>query len=200
MSSYSEKVRRRNREPDKEPDEPPDTPAVPPRPEPVESPKLEPERSHFCAGVLVQKVEGVWCVIGITDLRFPDDVKIPGGTNKHSLWEDKSQTLCRELGEELLIKATGFEQVHEPPPKPESNHTQYFFAVYEWEGKPRLGSFDDTDGVTLEVKRLPLDEFWRRCFVRHKLAFKKAIEWLAREKFRDEPDFAFQAGRAGIIN
>ena len=183
MSHYSDKLRKRaDGRSVQTSSEPPVVSSVTPT-------SGEPPVSHFSAGVICQKVGGVWHIAGITDSRFPTDVRVPGGTNKNASWENPPQTLCRELGEELEIdvlpSADFCKLVHVVPKK---SRVQYFYAVAKYCKTVRCGEFRDSDGATLTVRWVSLEEFWQRCFSNHKDGFQKAIELFAREN----PDSTFR--------
>ncbi len=201
MSNYSDKVKRRAREQNavspipREPQKPETMPVI------NSLPITNASAKHFCAGVLYKKRgDGVWCVAGITDKRFPDDVRIPGGTNKNAAWEQPLQTLCRELGEELLVTMcpeSCCSQVHSVS---KHDHTQFFFVVRLWSGDLREGWFQDSDREELFARWIPLAEFWHKCFRNHREGFQKAVAKIADEKQAAEPEFFGQAIQAGIIS
>lgn len=205
-SKYATKVAQRGKNPTPSLPTPPQPAAPAPAPvtvklvatKPIQTQTPEINSSkHFSAGVICFRVEEVWCVAGITDRRFPADLRIPGGTNKNAPWETPLQTLCRELGEELNIEAdpaTCCGRVHTVS---KGSHTQYFFLVRNWSGTLREGEFSDSDGETLTARWVPLREFWRRCFRNHREGFKKAIEVVV--KAHPDPTLREQAEEAEII-
>lgn len=163
------------------------------------SPPAPTSSDHFSAGVIYQKAGEVWYIAGITDQRFPNDVRIPGGTNKNAPWETTLQTLCRELGEELKI------DVNEEQAKScslvnmvrKGAHTQYFFIVRNWSGTLKEGEFRDSDSQVLNVRWVSLYDFWQKCFKNHREGFQKAIVLIAKE--HPDPTFREQAMEAGIV-
>lgn len=194
MSKYSDKLKLRNRLKSLAPPASfvDDKLAVKPTTQQQSNPN-----NHFSAGVICQKVNEVWCVAGITDQRFPNDVRIPGGTNKNALWENSIQTLCRELGEELDVKADPEECCGLVHTVVKGCHKQYFFVVRHWSGTLRCGEFKDTDGIILTVRWVPMREFWQRCFRNHRDGFQTAIKIIAKENI--DPTFKKQAEQAEII-
>ena len=193
MSKYSEKLKRRKSE---------TTPIGVPLGVPYATPSCQQKQhtsgtsGHFCAGVICQKMDGFWCFAGITDERFPNDIRIPGGTNKNAPWEEVIKTLHRELGEELgvVIEDDSCAEVHSVNKR---GHTQHFFIVRKWNGLLRVGPFKDSDGASLVIKWVTLAEFWRRCFKNHQHGFWAAVQSIAAE-IQDQ-SFVLQARGAGII-
>lgn len=156
---------------------------------------------HFCAGILFDKRDGVWCIAGVTDKRYPTQVRIPGGTNKFAAQETRFQTLCREIGEELLVTLDPT-QTHDPIhslPKGRG-HMQYFFVVKNENLKKgdevRVGVwFPDRDGEMLIANWWTLSKFCQSCGLpNHLTAFLKAVEATARNSadrtFREQAEAA----------
>lgn len=202
MSKYSDKMLQRKKELTSKVDVV-STPAVVATVPSVQTTSQPHFSDHFSAGIIYQKrSDGVWCVAGITDSRFPRDVRIPGGTNKNATWENHFQTLCRELGEELMIMVdprNPFPYVYRVPTR--GRHVQFFYVVRDWTGQLRDGNekekFKDSDGEELLSQWVPLGEFWKRCFKGHREAFQKGIVAIVRD--HPDPTFADQAVEAGIV-
>lgn len=136
----------------------------------------EQKRSHFCAGIYLRQGVNGWEVLGATSVRFPREVKFPGGTNKHSPWETKEQTLEREYSEETGLKPVKFNLVLEVDAK----YLQYFFVISAVEGEfSGVKSTNETDGDKISVRWWGIDEFFQCSFKNHRPAFLKVCQTLA---------------------
>jgi len=160
--------------------------------------------NHFCAGIFfgLNSADGKWSVLGATDSRYPENVKIPGGTNKDEkanflLEEKPGNTLIREFIEETGLKPEGeFNKVHSvtlPARKlGDTPHTRYFFLVRKVVGIFPFSSVkefrDDKDDV--KVRWWNLEEFEKAIFrfPNHKEGYVKAFLAMANleEKFRQD--------------
>lgn len=156
--------------------------------------------NHFCAGVVVRKIGALWYVAGVTDSRYPTEVKLPGGTNSDDRRETDIDTLRRELQEEIGIEVPAEPSACQRVCRCERHggHIQYFFFVRSWYGDWKSEPFADNSHI-ITPRTMTLADFWPNCFEGHREPFQKAVRWIAREKATTEPDFAEQARAAGII-
>jgi ADP-ribose pyrophosphatase YjhB (NUDIX family) len=138
---------------------------------------MDTNSNHFCAGIyLVRSLDGKYQIIGVTAKRFPNEVKLPGGTNKNSIWETPDQTLVREMLEETGLEPVRFQLVSKEEAK---GHTKYFFVCLEVKGHfdgPK--TVKEPDGDELTIGLWDLAEFDQYLFRNHRLAFMKACRVL----------------------
>ena len=129
--------------------------------------------THFCAGIhLVRQADGKYQILGATSNRFPDEVKLPGGTNENAPWEDTDQTFVREFSEETGITPVSFLTVHTEQAR---GHTKHFLFCREVNGQfngPKTVKEPDGDEIT--IKFWDLAQFNRQLFENHRVAFMKA--------------------------
>jgi len=148
---------------------------------------------HFAAGAFFAfNPDGwEWYVLGVTNIRYPSIVKLPGGTNKEFPKETPGETLKREFKEETGLKTLGeFLQVYSvriPGGVLGSMHTKYFYLVKKISGDFPFGDvreFDD-GGCKLRVRWWNLQDFERALLTNHKDGFTKAFIAMANfdEKF-----------------
>jgi ADP-ribose pyrophosphatase YjhB (NUDIX family) len=141
--------------------------------------------SHFSGGFYaVKKEDGKYQIVGITSTRFPEEVKLPGGTNKNAQWETPEQTLIREFSEETGLAPVSFLKIHEHL---SNGHTKNFFLCTKVEGKLNLEPKREPDGDEIVIKLWDLTEFHRHCFKNYRLAFLKGCCELA----KTDRDFFF---------
>lgn len=137
---------------------------------------------HFSAGIyLVRRTDGSgkYDIIGVTSKRFPNDVKLPGGTNENAPWENENETLIREFAEETGLCPRSFACLYSTPIVGKNDHVQHFFIVKEATGKfdgPKTVKEPDQDELT--VRWWELGEFEEHLFRNHRIAFLKACRVL----------------------
>ncbi len=156
---------------------------------------------HFSAGVYFSfdTKDNRWKVLGATDSRFPNDAKIPGGTNKDDetkelIEETPGDTLKREFYEETGFRTNGeclqAHFVKIPGRVKGTIHTRYFYLV-----KNATGNFpfdfireftDDKDKI--KVRWWTLQDFEKALLINHRNGFVKAFLAMANsdEKFRQD--------------
>jgi hypothetical protein len=134
--------------------------------------------SHFSAGVyFLPGKKGRWSILGSTTVRYPNSVKLIGGTDKYHPGETKEETLGREFLEQAGIIPTVFFVIFT---NGTVDHTKYFFLVLKAEGEfPGVRKVTKTDGESLTVRSWDLAEFEHRLFPNHRQAFTKAVMVLA---------------------
>lgn len=156
-------------------------------------------KTHFCAGTIFRfnEEDKTWYVLGLTDMRFQCNVKLPGGTNKNSLWETKEQTLVREFGEETTLTPTHVIEVAseevEDLTKEAENHTKYFFLILKVRSLDSIPfgfrrDFTEPDSQKLEVRWWKIRDFTDSLFQKHEAGFAKAVIAAARidKKFAED--------------
>jgi 8-oxo-dGTP pyrophosphatase MutT (NUDIX family) len=147
--------------------------------------------THFAAVFVFKKFEEYWYVLSVRDLKFPNDLKAPGGSSKDL--EKPFGTLKREAAEEggiLIEKALLIHKVNK------RDHKQYFFLdLSDHSFFPELNFERDLvekiDGKIVEritVKWFRIDVFKEKLFYSQEEAFKKAVLEMARQdpQFRSD--------------
>jgi 8-oxo-dGTP pyrophosphatase MutT (NUDIX family) len=147
---------------------------------------------QFCAGIYVQRgTDGVWRVLGVTDDRFSNEVKFPGGTDTNAPWENPGQTFLREFPEETGFVPVTYTVIHINKKSPE--HTQYFYWISEAKGQLEIGKEierDESDGRHITVRWWEIEEFAQHLYRANHEPFKKVLVGLAMD-----PNFFRTYGR-----
>lgn len=151
--------------------------------------------NSFCCGVKFawDSLASAWKVLGATDNRFPDGVKIVGGTNKENPSEPPKDTVIREFDEEAHLLAKHYKEVWFrtiPGRNGGIPHTQHFYLITKTAGTFPFDSthqFDD-DGDQVTVRWWTLAEFEKALLPSHKVGFQKAFLEMASidEKFKQD--------------
>jgi ADP-ribose pyrophosphatase YjhB (NUDIX family) len=157
---------------------------------------------HFSAGIVFgfDEKDYVWKVIGATDMRFANGVKVPGGTNKDDknilmTNETPEETLKREMKEETNLSVSEYELVHSyiiPGRMPGTKHTRNFFLVKSFSGsfpfETKINIEDGKDEVQTKWWNLGEFEIAIFKFPNHKEGYVRAFLAMAKsdEKFRTE--------------
>ena len=145
-------------------------------------------RRWFCAGFLFTKVEGIWYSLGVTDLRFPNEVKPIGGSDKKD--KDPKTTMDREGDEETTkqgetkgrLSIVSCTKVHEDLSN--RDHSKIFYLITKAVLKIEPGeeiNVIEPDGQLLVVRLWELQEFSTSLFWRnYGEAFKKTCAEMRR--------------------
>ena len=136
---------------------------------------MEPVKDWFCAGFFFKKFNEKWYALCVTDIRFQDEVKPPGGgKKKDEHWDD---TLEREFLEEtdrkLAVKS--FLIVHG---ELHEEHEKHFYLITEISGELELDeeiTIKEPDGKVIRTKFVELEEFSARLYKKgYGRAYRKA--------------------------
>ena len=146
---------------------------------------------HFCGGVMFKQEAGKWYVLSVTSNRFPESVKIPGGTNQNARWETKEQTLLREFPEETSYTVVDY--VHDAVHmiSCDNGHTKNFYLITKASGKLAIGeskTVNEPDGDVLTVRWIELSEFIAKLYMVQREAFQMAMSKFAElsQKFAED--------------
>jgi ADP-ribose pyrophosphatase YjhB (NUDIX family) len=142
------------------------------------------------------------CVLCVTDRRFPENVKMPGGMAElvsGGRNETPEETMKREAISETGVQVISSRLVFvekKVDPKTGDLHQKYFFLAEEVSALPQVGALyrvvEETNPSDGSVEKLicfwlPLREFAFRLFDGQRLAFSAILAELARnEEFCDE--------------